>query len=132
MAVNPAFRELVAELLSGLGPVGLRSMFGGAGVFYGGTMFGLIARDTLYFKVGEANREDFLAAGAEPFLYRGKNGREIALGYYALPEMLLEDPEELVLWARKAIAVAIEAARREPVARRRSEGAQRARKGSSR
>ncbi len=132
MAINPAFRDFVAELLAPLGPVGLRAMFGGAGIFYGGTMFGLLAQDTVYFKVGEGNRADFEAAGSDPFAYRGRNGREIALSYYALPEALLEDQDLLLDWARKAVAAALEAARREPLARRRPDGISRVRKGAPR
>ena len=41
------------ELLAPLGPVSARRMFGGVGLFHNGTMFGLIARDELFFKVGE-------------------------------------------------------------------------------
>lgn len=120
MAVTPAYREFLLELLAPLGPVGLRRMFGGAGVFYGGTMFGLVVDDTLYLKVSEANRPDFDAADMKPFSYKGRGGRTVSLGYYELPGGLLDEPDELLDWARKAILVAMEAARQAPVKRRRA------------
>ena len=49
------FTAFLLELLGPLGPVSARRMFGGVGLFHGGNMFGLIARDELYLKVGEAN-----------------------------------------------------------------------------
>jgi DNA transformation protein and related proteins len=39
------------ELLAPLGPISARRMFGGVGLFHGGMMFGLIARDELFLKV---------------------------------------------------------------------------------
>ena len=36
MPISPEYREFVAELLAPLGPIGIRNMFGGAGVYYGG------------------------------------------------------------------------------------------------
>src|SRR5580692_3054408 len=38
------------ELLAPLGPISARRMFGGVGLFQGGMMFGLIAREELFFK----------------------------------------------------------------------------------
>lgn len=123
MAITPAYREFLEELLAPLGPVGLRRMFGGAGVFYGSTMFGLVVGETLYLKVGDANRPDYDAVGMRPFCYRGRGGREIALSYYELPGSLLDEPDELLDWARKAILVAMDAARQAPAKRRRAAAA---------
>ena len=38
------------ELLSPLGAVSARPMFGGVGLFHNGMMFGLIAREELFFQ----------------------------------------------------------------------------------
>lgn len=62
------------ELLAPLGPTSARRMFGGVGLFHGGTMFGLIAREELFFKVGDANRPAYEAAGEAPFTYDTKLG----------------------------------------------------------
>ena len=43
MSVSPEFRTHVLDLLSGLGPVTAKSMFGGAGLYLDGAMFALIA-----------------------------------------------------------------------------------------
>ena len=43
MAVSASFREFLLDLLSPVGPVSIRRMFGGAGIFADGLMFALIA-----------------------------------------------------------------------------------------
>ena len=122
MTISPEYREFVAELLAPLGPVGIRSMFGGAGVYYGGVMFGLIADETLYFKVDDDNRGDFEHAGKGPFTYEGKNGRRMVMAYYEVPEELFDEAEELRRWARKAVDAALRADKAKPPARRRAGG----------
>jgi len=111
MAVSPEYRDFIAESLAPLGRVTLRRMFSGAGVFQGELMFGLVADDTLYFKADETTRSDYEAAGTQPFTYRAR-GREQALGYWQVPDGLLDDPDELCRWARIAVDVALRAAKR--------------------
>ena len=105
------FSDFVIELLAGLGPVRVKRMFGGAGVYVGeGPMFGLIADDTLYLKVDEALKAELAQAGSGPFVWtpnRGpRAGEAIDLGYWRLPEDALDDPDLACAWARKALAVA--------------------------
>ncbi len=67
MAVSSEYKAFVAEQLEPLGPVTTRNMFGGAGVYLDGLMFGLIANETLYFKVDDRNRVDYESEGLGPF-----------------------------------------------------------------
>lgn len=78
MAVNREFRNFVEELLAGFGPVQIKPMFGGAGVYADGINFGLIAEDALYFKVDAGNRAVFEAEGMSPFVYQGR-GKPITM-----------------------------------------------------
>jgi DNA transformation protein len=100
------FNDFVVELLEGLGPVRIRRMFGGAGVYAGEVMFGLIDDDALYLKTDEALRAELKAAGATPWIYSRAPGKWEETSYWRLPESALDDPEEAVAWARKALAVA--------------------------
>jgi DNA transformation protein len=79
-------------------------MFGGVGIYGEDLFFALIDDDTLYFKVDESNRPDFEARGMGPFQPYGEKGE--TMGYYRVPEDLLEDHEVLGQWAEKAIIVA--------------------------
>jgi DNA transformation protein len=89
-------------------------MFGGVGVYADELFFALLAEDTLYFKVDDTNRPDFEARGLDPFRPYGEGGE--TMGYFRVAEDLLEDPEELRVWADKAIAVA-RRAKRPPASR---------------
>lgn len=111
MAASAGFLDQVGELLAAIGPLRIRRMFSGAGIFDGDVMFALIADDTLYLKVDASTRRAFEAEGCGPFCYAGK-GRPIALPYWRVPERLLDEPDELQQWARTAIGVARRAATR--------------------
>ena len=104
------FIAYLLELTAPLGPVTARRMFGGVGLFRGGLMFGLIARDELFFKVGDANRAAYEAAGEAPFSYATKNGEKTLPSYWRCPPDLLDDRETFQNWARQAAEAAAAAA----------------------
>jgi len=107
MAVSVSFRTYLLEQMGQIRPMTSRSMFGGLCFFAEGRAFALADDDVLYFKVDDSNRPDFVAAGMGPFLPFGDP--EKPMGYYELPEDVLEDPELLAVWMAKAIAVAARA-----------------------
>ena len=102
--------EFIRDLFAQFRPVTIRRMFGGAGLFADGVMFGLVVRDVIYFKVDESSIADFEREGSQPFTYtRGKStGRasQHSLPYWRLPERLYDDPDELAVWAERALGVA--------------------------
>jgi DNA transformation protein and related proteins len=77
-------------------------------------MFGLIARDELFLKVGDANRPMYQAAGQAPFTYDTKHGTHTLGSYWRCPPELLDDAETFQSWASQAIQAAITAARANP------------------
>ena len=111
MPVSRDFLDHIADQLRAFGPVTVRRMFSGAGLFRGGLMFGLISRDVLHFKVGDANRGAYLAAGAKPFTYRRLGSDALLTSYYEVPAAVLDDSDALVAWARGAHAAALAAKR---------------------
>ncbi len=113
MAASSGFVELLEDALSGLGPVSVRRMFGGAGVYADGVMFALVADDTLYLKADDDTKAAFEAEGLERFGYDGATKR-IDLPYWRAPERLLDDPDEMLEWARIALGVARRAAAAKP------------------
>ena len=102
--------EFVRDLFAPFGPITIRRMFSGAGLFRDRLMFGLIVREAIYLKADETTAPDFTREGCGPFTYsRGKNSgrpKQHALPYWRLPERLYDDPHELAVWARKAFAIA--------------------------
>ena len=105
VSVSPSFRAFVLEQLARTtSGVRARSMFGGVGIYSGDYFFALISDDTLYFKVDDTNRSDFVALGMGPFRPYGPSGE--AMQYYAVPADVLEDAEALEPWVQRAIEVA--------------------------
>jgi DNA transformation protein and related proteins len=97
------FVAQVVARLSPICPVTSRAMFGGYGLFADGVIFALIAYDTLYFKVDDGNRGDYIESGMPPFSYMGKH-KPIQMSYYQVPETVWADLEILVVWVEHAIA----------------------------
>jgi DNA transformation protein len=96
------------DLFKNFGPIHIRRMFGGEGIYAGETMIGLVFEDRLYLKADDLNRADFLAENCEPFTY--SQGRKIvSMSYYEVPDRLLDDAEEFGRWAHKAEAAAVAA-----------------------
>jgi DNA transformation protein and related proteins len=100
MPISREYLDYIADQLKAFGPVTMKRMFGGAGLYHQGAFFGLVADDSLYFKVDDTNKADYEAAGSGPFKPFGT----YAMNYYEVPADVLEDPEELGLWAKKAFA----------------------------
>jgi DNA transformation protein len=121
MVASDSFAEFLREQLAPLGRITLRRMFGKTGVFCGGLMLAMVTDDNLYFRVDDHNRAAFKEAESFPPLNYGKKGRTIDLSFWRAPERLFDEPEELVAWARLALAAAGRvAAKRAPAAPRRS------------
>ncbi|CAN5631745.1 hypothetical protein BH10PSE6_BH10PSE6_08150 [soil metagenome] len=120
MVASDGFAEFLCEQLAPLGRVTVRRMFGKTGVFANGLMFGMVTDDTLYVRVDDQNREVFKEAGSAPPLNYKKKGATIDLSFWRVPERLLDEPDELVAWARAALAAArrVAAKRKRPAVSR--------------
>jgi DNA transformation protein and related proteins len=101
--------DFVKELFAAFGPVSVRRMFGGAGIFADGLMIGLISGEELYLKADDRTAPSFEAEGMTPFRF-GAKGRRVVMSYWRMPERLFDDPEELAKWARAAWGAAERAA----------------------
>ena len=106
MAVTEGFKDFVRDLLADFGPVTIRNMFGGAGVYADGVMFAILADDVLYLKTDQASARVFAQEGMRPFTYQPKGKAPIAMSYWETPPRLLEETEELVVWVREAHRIA--------------------------
>ena len=95
--------ERLRELFEGLGPVTIRRMFSGKGIYHNGVIFALILRGDLMLKGDDEVAAAYEAAGGRRWTYVNKrHGQEVAMPYWTAPESALDDPEEMAAWARKA------------------------------
>lgn len=102
------FALYCSELLSGLGAVRVRRMFGGHGLYVDGLFVAIIADERLYLKVDATSRARFEAAGCQPFVYMAK-GRPHSLNYFTAPDEAMESPALMAPWVRLATEAALRA-----------------------
>ena len=122
MVASDSFAEFLCEQLAPLGRVTMRRMFGKTGVFCDHLMFGMVTENTLYFRVDDDNRAIFKEAEAYPPLSYSKKGASIDLSFWRAPERLFDEPDELIAWARAALAAAgrVAAKRQRPAPKRKA------------
>lgn len=109
MPVSTDYLTYVLDQFASFAKVTSRRMFGGVGLYADGLFFALIAEDTLYLKVDDSNRADYVQRGARAF-QPFKDDPAYSMSYFRLPQEVLEDPDELRRWTRRSLAVAASAA----------------------
>jgi DNA transformation protein len=112
----PEDADRLHELFASFGPVDVRRMFGGAGLFADGLMFGLVFEGVVYLKAKADTVAMFEREGCQPFGYGTKTGRRVLTSYWRLPDRLYDDPDELAQWARAALTTAIQSAAKKAIA----------------
>ena len=96
----------IRELFSAYGPVVVRRMFGGAGVYADGLMFALVYDGVVYLKADAHNAPAFERERLEAFTYSRRGERASLPSYRRMPDRLYDDPAELASWARRSLAAA--------------------------
>ena len=99
---NDSFKDYVLDQLIELGPVDCRAMFGGHGLYFGKSFFGILHQGRLYLKTDAKTRVDYERHGMKPFR---PNGR-LTMKYHEVPADVVENRAELAAWAQRAISVA--------------------------
>ena len=112
MRSSESFREFVLEQLVGVRGIRARAMFGGVGLYADEVFFGIVAADTLYFKVDDTNRRDYEIAASYPF--KPYDDKPMTMPYYNVPADVLEDRDTLARWATRAVAVAVRGKTKKP------------------
>ena len=111
MARSEEFVAYILELLSDLGAVRARAMFGGHGLYLDDLMFGILSDVLVYFKADDTNRESFEAADLEPFRLESKNA---TMSYYTVPDQALDDAEIMCHWGRLGVEASKRAGKKKP------------------
>ena len=115
MSLSKDFEAFAVELLSGLGPVRVKRMFGGGTAYVGEYGFALLDDEAIWIKVDAGNEAAFVDAGSPRFTYPMKDGRVMDMAYRRLPESAFDDPEAAVRWARTGVEAAMrKAAEKKP------------------
>jgi DNA transformation protein len=102
---DESFKEFVLDQMSALPELRARAMFGAHGLYSGGRFFGILDEGRLFFKTDAQSQADYTARGMGPFTYESK-GKVMTMAYHEVPLDVLENREELVAWAHRAIQIA--------------------------
>jgi len=101
-------RDALAEFFAAYGPVSVKRMFSGFGVYAEDVCFAVFLRGELFLKADPASVAAFEAEGSTPFSYsQTTSGKVIQVNsWWRLPARLYDEPDELAEWTRAAVAVA--------------------------
>ncbi|MGO4704151.1 TfoX/Sxy family protein [Microvirga sp. 2MCAF38] len=98
--------EDIRDIFSGFGPVRIRKMFGGQGIYRDDLMFALEADGELYLKVDSDTETMFRDLGSRPFGYANRDGKVTTLSYWLMPSSAFDDLDEAARFAADALAAA--------------------------
>jgi DNA transformation protein len=97
----------ITELFHPIGPVRLKRMFGGHGIYADELFFALESGGEIFLKTDAVTQREFAAAGSLPFSF-DRAGKTMVTSYWRLPETAFDEPDELAHWCK----LALDAARR--------------------
>ena len=83
--------EAIRDIFRQAGPIRLRRMFGGLGIYRDDLMFALGSGGELYLKADDTTVALFRSLGSRPFTFQGRNGKPMATSYWLMPESALDD-----------------------------------------
>jgi DNA transformation protein len=95
----------IEDRFAAFGPVVIRPMFGGHGVYAEGMCFAIEADGEIFLKIDAETEPAFEAAGARRFVYQSPRG-PLTIGYRSMPSAAEDDDDELRRWCGLALAAA--------------------------
>lgn len=99
----------LAEIFQSLGPVSIRRLFGGKGVYCEGRILAIVLNGELLLKADAESAPAFEEAGARQWIYTRKDGKGGAMPYWSIPEDAWDDPDVMAKWVRLAFEAALRA-----------------------
>ncbi len=99
----------IEEIFQSLGPVTIRRMFGGKGVYCDGRILAVVYKGDLLLKADAETAPLFTEAGSVQWGYKSKSGKDSHMPYWSLPEEALDDPDRMAVWVRRAYEAALRA-----------------------
>lgn len=97
----------IEEMFEPLGPVSIRRMFGGKGIYHNGLIVAIEIYGEILLKADSVSVPQFAAAGARQWIYENKKGTPVSMPYWSIPEEALDDPDEMKKWTQLAYAAAV-------------------------
>lgn len=102
--------DAIHDLFSGLGPVTIKRMFGGKGIYFNGIIIALEVDDEILLKADKIAAPAFAVAGSRQWRYAGKS-KPVDMPYWSIPDEAIDDPDIMAQWAKRAYEASLRVAR---------------------
>ncbi len=100
----------IEEMFQSLGPVTIKRMFGGKGIYVGDLIVALEVDGEVLLKADEVTIPEFELSGSRQWVYAGKKtGAPLRMPYWSIPEDAFDDPDLMAEWVRLALDAALRA-----------------------
>jgi DNA transformation protein len=99
----------IEEMFQSLGPVTIKRMFGGKGIYHLGRIVAVEVRGEMLLKADGVSAPEFETAGARQWAYEGKQGKPVNMPYWSIPEDAFDDPDVMARWVALAYEAAVRA-----------------------
>ena len=101
----------IQTMFSVLGPVTIKPMFGGKGIYYQGSIIAVEFAGDVLLKADHVSAPAFAAAGAAQWAYEGRTGKAVNMPYWSIPADAFDESDAMARWVRLAYDAALRAAR---------------------
>jgi len=98
--------DTILELLTPIKAITSGKFFGGQGISSHSVQFAMIMDDSLFFVVNDKTRDKYTELGTFCFWYSKKTGRVNVRKYHQVPDEIISNNKNLILWAKESISIA--------------------------
>ena len=91
----------IDDMFQAIGPVTIKRMFGGLGIYSKGIIVAIETGGEIFLKADASTAPQFAAHGARQWRYDGK-GKPVHMPYWSIPEDAYDDPDVMAKWVRLA------------------------------
>lgn len=100
----------ISDFFASVGPVSIRPVFGGKGIYLHGKIIAFQRKDELLVKSNKKAAVEIEKAGGKRMFYRRRKGsrQKIYLPYWSVPDSAYHDADEMARWVK----IGVEASKR--------------------
>jgi len=99
---DESFLDFVCDQMNEVRDLRTRKMFGGWGIYSGEKFFAIVSNNTLFLKTNNETSQKYRDFGMTPF---APSKEQILKNYYEVPADILENMEELLIWAQESAEI---------------------------
>jgi DNA transformation protein len=98
----------IEEMFQSVGPVTIKKMFGGLGIYARGVIIAIETAGEIFLKADSLSASKFAAAGARQWRYDGK-AKPVHMPYWTIPDDAFDDPDIMGQWVKLALEAGLKA-----------------------